>query len=126
MGSRIKFQIADLEVAGELADTPTAAAIAAALPMESQVNTWGEEIYFSIPVALGLDDTAQELVEPGTIGYWPTGRALCLFFGPTPISAPGEIRPASAVNIVGRLLPPFDRLREVTDGLIIKVVKLPS
>lgn len=126
MGSRIKFQIADLEVEGELADTPTAAAIAAALPVESQVNTWGEEIYFPIPVALGLDDTAQELVEPGTIGYWPTGRALCLFFGPTPISAPGEIRPASAVNIVGRLLPPFDRLREVTDGLIIKVVKLTS
>lgn len=126
MGSRIKFQIVDLEVEGELADTPTAAAIAAALPVESQVNTWGEEIYFPIPVALGLDDTAQELVEPGTIGYWPTGRALCLFFGPTPISAPGEIRPASAVNIVGRLLPPFDRLREVTDGLIIKVVKLTS
>lgn len=123
MGIPIKFLIQDLEVAAELAATPTAQAIAQALPLAARVNTWGEEIYFSIPVTAELDDTAQEVVAPGDLGYWPTGRALCLFFGPTPISGPGEIRPASAVNLVGRLLPPYDRLREVTDGLIIKVVK---
>lgn len=123
MGVRIRFEIGDITVAAELNDTPTAQAIARALPLEARVNTWGEEIYFPIPVTAALDDTARELVEPGDLGYWPTGKALCLFFGPTPISGPGEIRPASAVNIVGRLLPPFDRLREVTDGLIIRIVK---
>ena len=126
MGTRIKFLVQDIEIEAELATTPTAQAIAQALPLEARVNTWGEEIYFPIPVAAELDDTAQELVRAGDLGYWPTGQALCLFFGPTPISGPGEIRPASAVNLVGRLLPPFHRLREVTDGLIIKVVKSTS
>ena len=109
------------EIEAELHDTPTAKAIARALPLEARVSTWGEEIYFEIPVQSGLDDRAREVVEVGDLGYWPRGRALCLFFGPTPISGPGEIRPASAVNIVGRMRGDLGSLRKVADGTIIRI-----
>ncbi len=126
MGVTIRIQAGAVEVLGELHDTATAQAIAAALPLEATVHTWGEEIYFPIPVRQPLDQTATEVVEVGDIGYWPRGPALCLFFGPTPISGPGEIRPASAVNIVGRLSGDIRRLHEVPDGIIIKVEILPA
>ncbi len=108
---------------GELNDSPTAQAIGKVLPLEATVSTWGDEIYFTIPVKAGLDATAKEIVEYGDIGYWPRGSALCLFFGPTPISRPDEIRPASAVNIVGKLIGDIQCLKEVTDGIIIKIEK---
>ncbi|MFN3346545.1 MAG: cyclophilin-like fold protein, partial [Candidatus Bipolaricaulaceae bacterium] len=74
----------------------TVAALRQALPIKAQANRWGKEIYFSTPVAVELEGGA-EVVEKGTIGYWPPGKALCLFFGPTPASRhPEEIRPASA------------------------------
>jgi uncharacterized protein len=124
MGLEIIFQVGGVQMKGELNDSPTAQALGRALPLAATVSTWGDEIYFSIPVQADLDDTAREIVEYGDIGYWPRGRALCLFFGPTPISHPGEIRPASAVNIVGKLRGDIQGLKEVRDGIIIKVEKL--
>ncbi len=124
MGLKIHLQMGAVQVSGELTDSPAALAIGQALPLEATVSTWGEEIYFTIPVQAALDETAKELVEYGDIGYWPRGSAFCLFFGPTPISGPGEIRPASAVNIVGKLFGDIQRLKEVTDGIIIKVTSL--
>ena len=124
MGLKITLQMGEVQVSGELSDSPTALAIGQALPLEARLSTWGEEIYFTIPVEAALDETAKELVEYGDIGYWPRGSALCLFFGPTPISGPGEIRPASAVNIVGKLFGDIQRLKEVTDGIIIKITLL--
>ncbi len=119
MGRKILFKVGEVQVFGELNDSPTAQAIARALPLEAKVNTWGEEIYFTIPVQADLELTAQEVVNYGDIGYWPRGRALCLFFGPTPISRPGEIRPASAVNLVGKLSGDIQGLKDVPDGIII-------
>ncbi|OAG27525.1 cyclophilin-like fold protein [Thermodesulfatator autotrophicus] len=107
----------------ELADTPCAKAIFEAAPFTSRVNLWGDEIYFATPVAFELDETAKEVVELGDVGYWPDGKALCLFFGPTPISSPGEIRPASAVNIVGKVISPLEDLKRVPEGLEVKVEK---
>ncbi len=124
MGVLIRFCAGDIEVQGELHDTATARALAEILPLEATVRTWGEEIYFTVPMRQELDATAQEVVSVGDIGYWPSGPALCLFFGPTPISGPGEIRPASAVNIVGRLLGDIHRLREVPAGIIVRVERL--
>jgi hypothetical protein len=98
----IKITIGTLRMEAQLNDTPTAKAIATALPIKSGFNTWGEEIYFSIPVDSKLDESAREVVEPGDLGYWPTGKAFCIFFGMTPISQPGRIVPASAVNIIGK------------------------
>ncbi|MGQ9921153.1 MAG: cyclophilin-like fold protein [Desulfobacca sp.] len=126
MGVKIRIQAGAVAILGELHDTETAQAIAAALPLEATTRIWGEEIYFTIPVHQPLDQTATALVGAGDIGYWPTGPALCLFFGPTPISSPGEIRPASAVNIVGRLDGDLRCLHEVQDGIIIKVEPLTA
>jgi len=100
----IAIQIGTLSMEAELNDTPTAQHIAAALPLRCSFNTWGDEIYFSIPVNATLDDSAQEVVELGALGYWPPGKAFCIFFGQTPASQPGKIMPASAVNVIGKVL----------------------
>ena len=101
---RIAIRIGTLAMEAELHETLTAQKIAAALPLRTSFNTWGDEIYFAIPVDAALDDSAQEVVELGDLGYWPPGKALCIFFGQTPVSQPDKIRPASAVNVVGKVL----------------------
>ena len=102
--SKIRITIGGLQMAAELFQSPTAARIREALPFDTTFDTWGDEIYFTIPVEAVLDETAREEVEIGDLGYWPTGKAMCIFFGPTPMSRGGKIIPASAVNIVGRVI----------------------
>jgi hypothetical protein len=103
MAERIRIISGEIVAEAHMGDTATAKAIAEALPFESKANRWGEEIYFSIPVERELEEGARDVVECGELGYWPPGRALCIFFGPTPMSGPGEIRAASPVAIVGRI-----------------------
>ena len=91
------------------------------LPLETGFNTWGEEIYFEIPVTAELDDTAKDVVEIGDLGYWPTGKAFCIFFGQTPISEPGKIKPASAVNIIGRVLGDATEFKKVMGEQLVKL-----
>lgn len=110
---RMRIRIGDLSIEAELNDTPTAKKIAAALPIRTSFNTWGDEIYFAIPVDAELDDNAQEVVEIGDLGYWPTGNAFCIFFGQTPVSQPGKIMPASAVNLIGKVVGDATRFKEV-------------
>jgi hypothetical protein len=112
----------NIRLEGKLNDTPTAQALAEALPIEGQAQRWGDEIYFSVPqVVQELDDTAATEVQVGDIGYWPPSRALCLFFGLTPSSLPGQIRPASAVNLVGRLEGDPCCLAEVPEDAMVRV-----
>ena len=99
---RIRIMAGDVVAFAELSETSTAEAIWNALPLEALANTWGDEIYFSIPVHLE-EENAQEVVEKGDLGYWPPGNAFCVFFGRTPASRGDEIRPASPVNVVGHL-----------------------
>ena len=101
---RIAIRIGMLSMEAELNETPTAQKIAAALPLRATFNTWGDEIYFAIPVDADLDDSAQDVVELGDLGYWPPGKAWCIFFGQTPVSQSGKIMPASAVNVIGKVL----------------------
>ncbi len=89
-------------VSAALNDTAAAAMIWDALPIEASANTWGDEIYFAIPVDAG-DEAGQETVDLGDLGYWPPGSAFCIFFGPTPMSRGDEIRPASPVTVVGKV-----------------------
>lgn len=93
------------EVYAELTDEnpETARAIWDALPIEGRANTWGDEIYFPIPVQIGTENP-KEVVEMGDLGYWPPGSAFCIFFGRTPASRGDEIRPASPVNVFGRVI----------------------
>lgn len=99
---RIRITAGDVSVTAELNDTATAEAIWKALPIEARGNTWGDEIYFAIPVHLDEED-AQEVVDMGDLGYWPPGHAFCIFFGRTPMSRGNEIRPASPVNVFGKV-----------------------
>jgi len=110
---KIRIVIGQLALDAELNSTPTARKVAGALPIKTSFNTWGDEIYLTIPVEAELDENAREEVEIGDLGYWPTGRAFCIFFGPTPMSTGGKIIPASAVNIIGRVREDATRLKEV-------------
>ncbi|MFH1480717.1 MAG: cyclophilin-like fold protein [Pseudomonadota bacterium] len=110
---QIRITVGDISLQAELNETRTAVKVAEALPIRARFDTWGEEIYFTIPVEAQSDDSAQEEVEIGDLGYWPTGKAFCIFFGPTPISTPGKIIPAGAVNIIGRVIGDSTRLKEV-------------
>ena len=86
----------------ELNDTQTAEFIWQALPIKGTVQTWGDEVYFAIPLTLAQEN-AQDVVKVGDLGYWAPGKAFCIFFGPTPASRGKEIRPASPVNVFGRV-----------------------
>ena len=103
-----------------LNDSRSAAAIAAALPIEAKAQTWGDEIYFDIGLALA-GESPEEVVELGDLGYWPPGQAFCIFFGPTPMSRGDEIRPASAVNVVGRMVGDARAFKQVRAGSRVRI-----
>jgi hypothetical protein len=121
---KIRIVVGDLSLEGELNETLTARKIAEVLPIKADFKTWGDEIYFTIPVHVELDQNAREEVEPGDLGYWPPGKAFCIFFGQTPMSPPGKIVPASAVNLIGRILGDASRLKEVMGEKEILLEKL--
>lgn len=117
---RIRIATDDVVVEAELNDSSTAKAIWDSLPIQSEANTWGDEVYFSIGLKLS-GEKPKDVVGLGDLGYWPPGRAMCIFFGRTPASRGEEIRPASPVNIFGRLISGLETLKKVKDGDKIKV-----
>ena len=125
MGDRqIQISTGNLTLTATLNDLETANQLWESLPITGSVQIWGDEIYFSIPVNVEEELGSQETVQAGTVAYWPPGSALCLFWGPTPISAPGEIRPASAVNVVGILDNDPNLLAEVPSQAEIIIEKI--
>jgi len=118
MAGRIKITAGEVAAYAELNDSNTAAAIAAALPLEGRANTWGDEIYFSIPVDCAPEN-GQEVVDLGDLGYWPPGTAFCIFFGRTPASRGDEIRPASPVNVLGKVEGDPTVFKSVPDGAAV-------
>jgi len=120
MARRIRVTMECVEVVAELKDSKTAQAIWDVLPITSRVNTWGKEIYFSIPVDMKLE-AGQETVAVGDLGYWPDGPAFCIFFGPTPASHGKEIRPASAVSVFGMVIGDTGVLERVPGGTSVVV-----
>ncbi len=119
---KVVIRVGDQALEGELNDSRTAGDIWEALPVEGLGQTWGEEIYFRIPVSVGPEN-AVSTVELGDIGYWPPGNALCIFYGPTPASTGEEIVPASPVNIVGRVVSDVSVLRGTSSPGLIKMEK---
>ena len=111
----IKITAGSVVASAELNDSKTADAIWNALPITARGNTWGDEIYFGIPVSAG-EENGKEVVEVGDIAYWPPGSAFCIFFGPTPASRGNEIRPASAVNVVGKVIGDAKAFKAVRSG----------
>jgi hypothetical protein len=107
----------------QLNDSPTAQLIWEALPITGRANTWGDEIYFDIPVRAEQAPDARADVEVGELGYWPAGSAFCIFFGPTPVSSGDQPRAASPVNVVGRVLGDATAFRKVGAGATVMLSK---
>lgn len=120
MSRKLRITAGNVSATATLDDSRTAGAIWDALPIEAAVETWGDEIYFTIPVDLKADG-ARAAVQVGDLGYWPPGRAFCVFFGPTPVSRDGEIRPASPVNVFGRVDGDATAFKSVRAGTRIRL-----
>lgn len=122
--SRIRFDFGDLALDAELLDTPTAKAIAAALPLSSSALTWGEEVYFDVAVEVAREPDARPVITPGEIAYWPQGTAIAIGFGRTPISKGEETRLASPCNVFARALGSVKVLGKVKTGAKVTVSAL--
>jgi len=122
--ARIRFDFASLSLEAELFDTPTAQAITAALPISSSVLTWGEEVYFDVPVEVAREKDARAVITPGEIAYWPQGSAIAIGFGRTPISKGNETRLASPCNVFAKALGNVKALAKVRTGEKVEVSRL--
>ena len=120
--TKIIFEFEKLSIEGELNDSPTSKALINSLPMEGISQIWGDEIYFSTSISKENDEWAKETVDLGDIAFWPPGNAICLFFGPTPVSSGDEIRPASATNVMGKIIGDLEELKTINSGDNVKVV----
>ena len=118
---RIRIAAGDVTIEAALNDSATADALWDALPISGRVQTWGDEIYFGIPVTAEEADDARATVDRGAIADWPPGSALCLFWGPTPASRGNEIRPASPVNVIGQIAGDPAVLAAAPDGAEVTV-----
>lgn len=109
------------EVSAALKDTPTVRLLLAALPCESRAHTWGDEVYFSVPVEAALEKDAKQVVDPGMVCFWVEGSSLALPFGPTPVSKGNECRLVARVNILGKIECEPTLLKTVKDGDLVRV-----
>ena len=116
LGSSIRICWGKSQVIAELFDTPTAQKILNILPCESIASTWGEEVYFKLPVKVSLESDARQVVDPGTVCFWVEGQSLAIPFGATPISEEGECRLVTKVNLLGKLKGDPKALSSVHDG----------
>ena len=118
----VKIKVGDIVLDAELNESKTAALVWEALPIEANGQTWGDEIYFRIPVDAALE-APRAAVNLGDIGYWPTGHAFCIFYGKTPVSGENDIVPASPVDVIGRVTSDVSVLKTVTDPGRVTVEK---
>ncbi len=124
MARRIKITAGDASAEATLLDTPTANAIWDALPIEGSASTWGDEIYFGIPVDAEREADARADVEVGELGYWLDGKCFCIFYGRTPASSGDEPRAASPVNVFGKIDGDATVFKGASHGAKVTIEKL--
>jgi len=124
--ARIRIAWQGGEVTANLRDTPTARALLAVLPCDASASTWGEEIYFEVPVKAALESDARQVVDAGTVCFWVEGRSLALPFGRTPVSKGDECRLVTRCNVLGTIDGDSRRLNQVKQGTKIRVAPLPD
>ena len=119
----IAIRLGDIEVLAELNECRTARLVWEMLPVEANGQTWGDEIYFTIPLDAPLE-APRATVDMGDLGYWPTGHAFCIFYGRTPVSGPDDIVPASPVDVIGRVTSDLSTLKGITDPGRVRVERV--
>jgi len=124
MSRQIYISVGEVQLRSELNDSATANAIYDALPISAPANRWGEEIYFEIPVDEPLAADASEVVQVAELGYWPPGKAFCIFFGPTPASTGDDPRAASPINRVGKVVDDVRILTHVPHGAVVRIERV--
>jgi len=124
MQRTIRITIDTLKLTAGLTQTPSADALWEALPLQAHASRWGDEIYFSVPFRACLEEGSRAVVQAGDVAYWPDGPALCFFFGPTPVSRPGEIRAASAVNVCAAIQGDSTLLRRTREGARVVLTRM--
>ena len=120
--SQIRIEAGGVSFEIALNDSATSQALLAALPFESQAQTWGEEVYFSTPVSAKLEKDARQVVEPGTVCFWTQGDALALPFGRTPISTDDKPKLANPCSVLGKISGDFMVLKKIKSGTKLKVL----
>lgn len=120
---KIVITAGDVMITAELNESPTAQEIWEALPIQAHANTWGDEIYFEVPVTRAQAPDARAEVDVGTLGYWPVGHAFCIFFGPTPVSTGSKPRAYSPVNVIGSVTSDIAPLQEVQQGDSVRIAR---
>ena len=120
---KIKIVAGSLELTAGLYETPTAEVIYDALPLEGEIQKWGDEIYFGVDFEIELETDAREEVEEGELGYWPLGPAFCIFFGPTPVSKGPKPKAYSPVNVFGKIQDDYDLLKNIRNGSLVVVTR---
>ena len=129
MKKKILVRITELEnITIELDDTgspKTCTSFLESLPFSVTAHIWGEEIYTDESPITQSEENAKDLVNLNDIAYWPNGKAICLFFGPTPIGKKGEIKPYSPVNVIGKIISPDKNiLSKMIEGTVITFDKI--
>ena len=120
---KVKIKVGNILLEAELFDDlRTTKAVAESLPIKGIVKRWGDEIYFETPLTIDFEENSKDIVEVGDIAYWIPGRAICIFFGKTPISD-DKIRPASPVNVFGKVLRDVKKLKVVREGDEIEITR---
>lgn len=120
-GRQVIVEAGEVSITAELLDTPTSHALLAALPAGANVSTWGNEIYFPLPLDCDLEAGARDVVEAGELAYWPAGGCIAIGFGPTPASHEDEIRLAAPVNIWARTRMDLRTLASVRAGEPVRI-----
>jgi hypothetical protein len=121
---KIRITAGDVTLDAELNHSPTSLLIWDILPVTGRANIWGEEIYFEIPVDSSQEPDARQDMEIGELGYWPAGRAFCIFFGPTPVSTTGKPRAYSPVNVLGKVLGDATKFKSILNGENVTISKV--
>ena len=123
--ARIRLVWPGGEVTANLRDTPSVAQLLPALPLESRAQTWGEEVYFELPLRIRLEADAEQVVDPGTVCFWVEGSSLALPYGRTPASRGSESRLVSRCNVLGRIEGDPRRLQSIRPGDTVRVERIP-
>ena len=124
LSHKIRITVGSVQLDAELKSTRTAQEVYAVLPVESQVNTWGEEFYCKLAGVKDYRETATNHVKIGDVAFWGAGQVLAIFFGPTPMSIGQDPVPADRVNIIGRILGDASVFRRVMEASIIRVERV--